>query len=311
MVGLAVLLGIWLWGRWRRSRGDDLDDLLDDTDWMEEVARQTRRQRGEPETLVEDPHPEALQDAFESALYRDAPHEPPLMETPYAPESDVDVAPEDLPGPMSEPDLETEPGPDPSRIRTEPPASRAVREPNPAPEPAPEPAPDLEADPEPAPQRPERSEGVVHPAGPDDLILALFVMAPQGAAVPGPALESVLRDSGLRFGEMDIYHWFHQGDSGPPEAVFSVASMVEPGTLERVLEPDFHTPGLALFMSLPGPVAGSEGFEAMLATGRRLAEALGGELKDERRSTLTLQTVGHIRDRVRDHEVRRRTGRSG
>ncbi len=322
LLGVLVLGGIWLWGRWRRRHGDDLDDLLDDTDWMEQVARRTREQRGEPEA---DPEPEALNEAFEAALHRDAPQEPARARAER---------------------------PEPERIRTEPPASREVAagrggegvaarvrgvfeavaptdeadeeadasarparaEPEP-PEPAPAPETETAPEPESAPgaetasQRSERAEGVVRPPGEDDLILALFVMAPEGAVFPGDALGEALRDAGLQFGDMDIYHWFQQVEAGPPEAVFSVASMVEPGTLERTGDPDFHTPGLALFLRLPGPAPGGEAFEAMLATGRRLADGLGGELKDERRSTLTQQTIGHIRDRVREHSLRQHAGR--
>lgn len=327
LLGVLVLGGIWLWGRWRRRHGDDLDDLLDDTDWMEQIARRTREQRDEPE-----PDAEELRDAFEAALHRDAPQEPghPSRESLH---SDDTVARES----DGEPDEDWLADiPEPERIRTEPPASREVAAerndgtgPNtaetadgtPAVEAGafdrteadagtPQSARTGDPEPDPAPRRPEKAEGVVRPPGEDDLILALFVMAPEGMVFPGDALGELLRDAGLRFGDMDIYHWFQQMEAGPPEAVFSVASMVEPGTLERAGDPGFHTPGLALFLRLPGPAPGGEAFEAMLATGRRLADGLGGELKDERRSTLTQQTIGHIRDRVRDHALRQHTSRS-
>ncbi|MGM0475890.1 MAG: cell division protein ZipA [Pseudomonadota bacterium] len=338
LLGVLVLGGIWLWGRWRRRHGDDLDDLLDDTDWMEQVARRTRKQRGDPE-----PDTEELQDAFEAALHRDAPQEPGRGRRQSGETDDAAVARESDAEPEEEPATDI---PDPARIRTEPPASRDVvaerqgaedafahrpgasgdapgedavaghaeadREPAgfEVPRTTHPPGTEAEAAPEePASRRPEKAEGVVRPPGEEDLILALFVMAPEGSVFPGDALGELLRDAGLQFGDMDIYHWFQQMEAGPPEAVFSVASMVEPGTLERTGDPDFHTPGLALFLRLPGPAPGGEAFEAMLATGRRLADGLGGELKDERRSTLTQQTIGHIRDRVREHALRQHTGR--
>ena len=38
----------------------------------------------------------------------------------------------------------------------------------------------------------------------------------------------------------------------------------------------------------------------MIDQARRLAHALGGEVCDERRSVLTLQTVEHTREQIRD-----------
>ncbi|MFW6350567.1 MAG: cell division protein ZipA, partial [Thiohalospira sp.] len=185
-------------------------------------------------------------------------------------------------------------------IRTEPVAPRRQRAPEPQPEPAPEP--------EPEPEPPGEDQRPPRPPGEDDLILALFVTAPEGAAFPGPTVATALSEAGLRFGPMDIFHWYHAGGGGGEEPVFSVASMVEPGTLEA-LDESFTTPGLAFFCRLPGPRPGMESFEAMLAAARRVAGDLGGDLLDERRSTLTDQTIGHLRDRVREHELHQRTAR--
>ena len=353
-LGVALLVGIAWWGYRRRQQGE-LDDLLDDTDWMEEVARQTRARRGEASGEQDEPAPEELQEAFEEALRRDAPQEPPRVE-PVAPpvsespeggssgtaagegpsepargarpepETQPTPAPEPAPAMETEPLFPEEPEPEPEpepaprpEVRTEPPGRpgpegedetptgirtepvtprRSPRAETPAPEPEPEPEPEAGG------ERPPRAPGE------NDLILALFVTAPEGAAFPGPALASALGGAGLRFGPMEIFHWYHAGGSAGEEPVFSVASMVEPGTLEA-LDDSFATPGLAFFCQLPGPRPGMESFEAMLAAARRVADDLGGELLDERRSTLTEQTIGHLRDRVREHELHLRAARGG
>ncbi|SFC93390.1 cell division protein ZipA [Thiohalospira halophila DSM 15071] len=365
-LGIALLAGIAWWGYRRRQQGD-LDDLLDDTDWMEEIARQTRARRGEASGEQREPAPEELQEAFEEALHRDAPQEPPRVEpvappVSESPEEDLtgavagEGASEPARGARPEPEPQPEPAPEPApTIETEP-LFPEEPEPEPEPEPAPEPEPERAPEPEPSP-RPEvrteppgrpgpegedetptgiRTEPVAphrrsaapepepesepepepegerppRPPGEDDLILALFVTAPEGSAFPGSALATALGEAGLRFGSMEIFHWYHAGGGAGEEPVFSVASMVEPGTLEK-LDETFATPGLAFFCQLPGPRPGMESLEAMLAAARRVAYDLGGELLDERRSTLTDQTVGHLRDRVREHELHLRTARGG
>ena len=61
------------------------------------------------------------------------------------------------------------------------------------------------------------------------------------------------------------------------------------------------TPGLAMFMRIPGPVDAGSAFQQMLEAGRRIAERLDGVLCDETRSTLTKQSVNHIREQIAEH----------
>ena len=63
--------------------------------------------------------------------------------------------------------------------------------------------------------------------------------------------------------------------------------------------------GLSLFMLLPGPVRGVDAFADMLATARRIAEQIRGDVKDRNRSTLTRQTAHHIREEIIAFEHRR------
>lgn len=140
-----------------------------------------------------------------------------------------------------------------------------------------------------------------------ELVIALHVAARRGpdgrrGRFEGEALARALDQCGLEPGPRRIYHHMSQG-----RPVFSVASMVEPGHLEpEMLAGGFGTPGLALFLALPGPVSGREAFDRMLETARRLAAHLDGELLDERRSALTPQTVAWLRERVAGWDLRHR-----
>jgi len=59
-------------------------------------------------------------------------------------------------------------------------------------------------------------------------------------------------------------------------------------------------------MVLPGPRGGVAAYADMLATARRLAQLLGGEVLDQERSTLTRQTARHIRERIIQFELPQR-----
>jgi cell division protein ZipA len=116
--------------------------------------------------------------------------------------------------------------------------------------------------------------------------------------IEGATLLECLLAEALEHGKYSIFH--RQNSEGA--AVFSVASMVEPGTfdLDRMAETLY--PGITLFAQLPGPVAGMHALNDMLACGRRLQQALGGVLQDERGVPLTVHRVERMRQEVREFE---------
>ena len=69
------------------------------------------------------------------------------------------------------------------------------------------------------------------------------------------------------------------------------------------------TPGISFFMSLPGPSNAMQAFDFMLETAQCVVKNLGGELKDERRSVMTAQTIEHCRQRIREYERKRHSRR--
>jgi cell division protein ZipA len=128
-------------------------------------------------------------------------------------------------------------------------------------------------------------------------ILSLRIaMAPQ--RVEGAKLlESLLAES-LQHGKYSIFHRLHT-DGG---IVFSVASMVEPGTfdLEKMGETLF--PGITMFTQLPAPVPGMHALNEMIACARRLQANVGGTLQDERGVPLTVHRIERMRQEVREFE---------
>lgn len=140
-------------------------------------------------------------------------------------------------------------------------------------------------------------------------VLILNIMAPASDCFEGNDLLRVLLSSGLRFGEMNIFH-YHCGEAGEGPVLFSLANIVVPGTFDMSEMEDFTTPGISLFLALPAEVEALKAFDTLLSTARNIAEQLGGELKDENRSVFTAQTAEHYRQRVMEFQRRKALARA-
>ncbi len=123
----------------------------------------------------------------------------------------------------------------------------------------------------------------------------------------GEAIQGACGSIGLVAGDMSIYH-FPDPNSG--RVLFSLASMVEPGSFPFERMGGFSTPGLTLFTQLPGARDGAEIYDQMLSTAQHLARQLDAELLDEQRNPLTRQMQEHTRESIIEHRRRIRLGRS-
>lgn len=145
-------------------------------------------------------------------------------------------------------------------------------------------------------------------AQPDEVII-INVMAPEGTRFAGEHLLDALIQTGMRFGEMEIFHR-HTSDNGEGAVQFSLANMVHPGTFDLDRMAEFSTPGVSMFLTLPMRADSIKAFDTMRETAQFIASSLGGELKDEQRSIMTRQTMEHCRQRIADYE-RKRLSRAG
>jgi cell division protein ZipA len=139
-------------------------------------------------------------------------------------------------------------------------------------------------------------------------VVVINVLARNGEEFKGTALKKLFEACGLEYGDMDIYHRHEQSDTTSP-VQFSVANAVEPGTFKPRDMPAMATPGISFFMSMPGPSSALQAFDFMLETAQCVVRNLGGELKDERRSVMTPQTIEHCRQRIREFERKQRSQR--
>ncbi len=129
----------------------------------------------------------------------------------------------------------------------------------------------------------------------DEKIISLRVATKGGLLLNGMDVVKALMDAGLMHGSFQIFHRMAENTEVP---VFSVASLLEPGTFELSKLENMNTPGLTFFMVLPSAMDGIEVFDDMLTTAREIAERTNCELLDEKGGALTAQGAGYIRDEI-------------
>lgn len=145
---------------------------------------------------------------------------------------------------------------------------------------------------EPVSQGPETAAGA---AG--ERLVVVSVVAEPGAEFEGEALLKAFQHNKLKFGEHHIYHRMVFRDNRE-QPLFGVANLVKPGSFPVQDMESFATPGLTLFLQLPGPIDAVEAFDDFVKTAERLAVELGGELRDEQHQLVTHQGLMQVRDSI-------------
>ncbi|MCB1670028.1 MAG: cell division protein ZipA [Gammaproteobacteria bacterium] len=135
-------------------------------------------------------------------------------------------------------------------------------------------------------------------------VLVINVMSHDDELFRGPDLLQVMLAAGLKHGDMNIFHR-HLGSRIDSPVIFSVANILNPGTFDLDNIEEFETRGVSLFLAMPAVISNREAFEDMLRTAQQLRAALDGELRDDRRSVMTAQTIEHYRQRIQDYELRK------
>ena len=127
-------------------------------------------------------------------------------------------------------------------------------------------------------------------------IVTLRMLSRGATPFPGEDLVLALREAGLRHGKFGIFHL--QVSETDDTAIFSVASLTEPGSFDLTRVRIDQYPGVSLFLGLPGPLEAVAAFDAMVSAGRAVAKRLDGNLVDEHGSTLSVQRERYLREDV-------------
>jgi len=153
-------------------------------------------------------------------------------------------------------------------------------------------------------ERGVRIERTVTADNEEELHIVMTVMARSGERFAGEALRHALEHADLYHGDMNIFHRHEQPKDPATPTLFSAANVLAPGHFEPARMDVQTSPGIAMFMRLPGPQQPSDAFQQMLDAAKTVAEDLNGTLCDETRSTLTPQSINHLRERIADFRRR-------
>jgi cell division protein ZipA len=130
-------------------------------------------------------------------------------------------------------------------------------------------------------------------------IVTVRVCAPAETRWSGDAVLSALESQGLAYGRYQVFHRRHIDG----RSLFSVASLVEPGTFDVAQMPGQQFKGLTLFAVLPGPVDPLLTVDEMLAAASGLASELPGTVQDAKGVALSAQRVASLRDDIAQYQA--------
>jgi cell division protein ZipA len=128
-------------------------------------------------------------------------------------------------------------------------------------------------------------------------VIILTLIAQKGKRIRGPVMLRALKDAGLFFGDMDIFHYVEKEGEEP---LFSVASILEPGRFVLSELAEFETPGIAMFMSLPTSLPGGEALHIMLSKARQLGAQLNATLCDGQRQPLSDEMLAWLEKKAKE-----------
>ena len=180
-----------------------------------------------------------------------------------------------------------------------PPAEQPIVQPTPAAEVEQVATQDAATDVEPEPEPDQKQISGAPEAVADDssgFMVVLNVLAQEKRRFAGPELLTAFNAAGLVFGERSLYHRMAPGGEDVP--MFSVANTVAPGVFEPDEMQELITPGVALFLEVPGTPDDIGAFDDMLATAKRLSARLDGRLCNGSREILKTEEVSRFRERI-------------
>jgi cell division protein ZipA len=125
-------------------------------------------------------------------------------------------------------------------------------------------------------------------------VILLSILAQPNSKLSGDRINTAVRANGMVFGEMNIFH--RLDERGKP--VYSLANMLEPGTFDPVSIQKMVTPGIIIFMQLPGPSDPLACFNHMLQSASRIADMLDAQLCNNRRQPLSENDTEALRKQV-------------
>ena len=138
-----------------------------------------------------------------------------------------------------------------------------------------------------------------HPVLEDnEKLIVLYLVEKHGAMLSGGDIISSLEQAGMNYGDMKIFHYYPDNIRSSKQPVFSIANLIAPGYFEMSTITELETPGLSLFLKLPGPVGSISAFDQMVKVIEKLQGCLPLIVKDSGRNIVSKQMLMHLREEV-------------
>lgn len=135
-------------------------------------------------------------------------------------------------------------------------------------------------------------------ATPAQDVIILNIMARPHQHFSGNDILKAALICGLRYGDNKMFHFYEPSLTEKETAIFSLVNIVKPGFFDLDNMQDLSTPGLCLFMTIPGPDNIEASFQKMLMIAHKLANHLNTDLYDELHNPLTQKRLKQIQERV-------------
>ncbi|MCO7226830.1 cell division protein ZipA [Pleionea sp. CnH1-48] len=132
-----------------------------------------------------------------------------------------------------------------------------------------------------------------------EVILSLALISQDEELFSGQKLLQSMIENGLRFGDMDIFH-YNRTITDSQHKWFSVANAMNPGTFDLNIMENEQFKGLTFFMTLPGPFEPTQAYSKMVEVVRSIQESVGGQIIDGSRSVFTEQTFQHELEKIKE-----------
>ncbi|MGF1694997.1 cell division protein ZipA [Vibrio lamellibrachiae] len=150
--------------------------------------------------------------------------------------------------------------------------------------------------------KPDESNTAEVVSEPEMEVIVLNVHAAGDIPFVGTKLFNSMEKNDLRYGEMDIFH-YHVDTSTNSKVLFSVANMMQPGTLKHDDPAQYSTMGISFFMTLPCCGDPEQNFNLMLRTAQQIADDLGGNVLDDGRNLMTPDRLSAYRRQIQEFKT--------
>lgn len=132
----------------------------------------------------------------------------------------------------------------------------------------------------------------------------LFLLAKAGRHLAGYEMLQAILETGLRFGEDLLFHYYESPSSQSP-ILFSLAAATKNGTFDMQNIGAFNAKGLCLFMYQSQNLAADEArLKKMIGVAEQLAEGLDAILLDDSRKPFTQETNDQYYEKLNLYETK-------